>query len=150
MTAKSKDTQGSTFFLFATTSDHSRPASQPTYRKKANQFHLPPISVQKTLVGSIKEPSSEQKFDGRGVEFCGNRTLLINRANGHESLSNDETPEKVFESMKCHHIWRTEREGHKWERYEQESVKFAETEGKQPVNQACRSTIKQRKDYSSV
>jgi hypothetical protein len=104
MTAKSKDTQGSTFFLFATTSDHSRPASQPTYRKKANQFHLPPISVQKTLVGSIKEPSSEQKFDGRGVEFCGNRTLLINRANGHESLSNDETPEKVFESMKCHHI----------------------------------------------
>lgn len=138
------------FFLFATTSDHSRPASQPTYRKKANQFHLPPISAQKTCVGSIKEPSSEQKFDGRGVEFCGNRTLLINRANGHESLSNDETPEKVFESMKCHHIWRTEREGHKWERYEQESVKFAETEGKQPVNQACRSTIKQRKDYSSV
>jgi len=132
------------FFLFATTSDHSRRASQPTYRKKANQFHLPPISIQKTLVGSIKEPSSEQKFDGWGVEFCGNRTLLINRANGHESPSNDETPEKVFESMKCHHIWRTERDGHKWERYEHESVKFAETEGKQSVNQACRSTIKQR------
>jgi hypothetical protein len=63
MTANSKDTKID-FFLFATTSDHSRPASQPTYRKKANQFRLPSISAQKTRVGSIKEPSSEKKFDG--------------------------------------------------------------------------------------
>ncbi len=113
MIAKSQDTKDRPFAILDHKQLHriilGRRHNLLRERKKAK----PPATYKctKARVGSIKEPSSEKKFDGLGVEFCGNRTLMINRADGHESPSNDAIPEKVFESMKCH-ICRTEREGH--------------------------------------
>jgi hypothetical protein len=62
---------------------------------------------------------------------------MTNRAHGHESPSNYEIPEKVFESMKCR-ICRTEREVAQMRAIRTGSVKFAETEGKQSINQSIK------------